>query len=90
MWKQGAQRQLLQFLHGQSISQVIFSSDGKYVATTSRDGTAYVWIWQHEDLLAEARKRLRRNFTPEEWEEAFGAEPYQTTVHFPTWRGAIT
>jgi WD40 repeat protein len=89
MWKQGAQRQLLQFPHGRPIYKVIFSSDGKYVATTSWDGTACVWIWRHEDLLAEARKRLRRNLTTEEWEEAFGTEPYQTTVHFPTWRGTI-
>jgi WD40 repeat protein len=89
MWKQGAQRQLLQFPHGRPIYKVIFSPDGKYVATTSWDGTACVWIWRHEDLLAEARKRLRRNLTPEEWEEAFGTEPYQTTVQFSTWRGTI-
>ena len=43
-----------------------FSPDGKYLASTSFDGTARVFVIPPDDLLELARSRLTRGFTLEE------------------------
>jgi WD40 repeat protein/DNA-binding SARP family transcriptional activator len=45
---------------------IAFSSDGKYLATASFDGTARVFVIPPDDLLALGRARLTRGFTLEE------------------------
>ena len=48
-------------------------------ASGSYDGTARVWLWRPEDLIAEACARLPRNLTLEEWQRYIGDEPYRPT-----------
>jgi hypothetical protein len=38
-----------------------------------------VWLWQPEDLIADACTRLPRNLTQEEWQQYVGAEPCRPT-----------
>lgn len=44
------------------------TEDGRYLATGSDGGTAYVWPLKRDDLLRLARDRVARGFTPEERE----------------------
>jgi WD40 repeat protein len=57
----------------------LVSADGRRVVSGSADGTARVWLWLPEDLLEELCSRLTRNFTPEEWAQYLGDEPYRAT-----------
>ena len=66
--------------HRSFVTAVAFSPDGRYVVSGSWDGTARVWWWRPEDLIAEACRRLPRNLTPEEWRQYVGPEaPYHAT-----------
>ncbi|MBE8992462.1 WD40 repeat domain-containing protein [Nostoc sp. LEGE 12450] len=66
-------------LTNNDIKTVIFSSDGKYLATTNNDGTVKVWLWKSDDLILEACNRLRRNLTPDEWQQYLKDESYCKT-----------
>jgi WD40 repeat protein/class 3 adenylate cyclase len=46
-----------------------FSPDGKYLASTSFDGTARVYVIPPDDLIAFAQSRLTRGFTLEECQQ---------------------
>jgi WD40 repeat protein len=58
--------------HEGSVSSVAFSPNGKYVLSVSADGTARVWIWQPNDLIAKACAALHRNLTRAEWKRYIG------------------
>jgi WD40 repeat protein len=71
-----------------AVLAVAFSPDGKSVITagcdepgppgTCNQGSARTWIWQSNDLIANACARVTRNLTRAEWEEYIGdALPYQ-------------
>ena len=50
-----------------AIFSAAYSPDGRWIVTASNDGTARVWWWGDvEDLLAEARSRITREFTCQE------------------------
>jgi len=48
------------------------------VVSGSKDGTARVWVYRTEDLIADACSRVTRNLTLTEWQQYIGdALPYQ-------------
>ena len=65
-----------------------FSPDGRYILTTGCDVNQYgicneqhiyILFWRIEDLIAEACRRLPRNFTQAEWVQYFPNEKYRAT-----------
>jgi WD40 repeat protein len=60
--------------HGKPVLQIRFIQEGKYIASADADG-GRVWLWQPEDLVAEACGRLNRKILPSQWpsnpEESF-------------------
>ena len=57
---------------------VAFSSDDKYLATAA-GSCGRVYVWRGADLISQARSRLRRNLTAEEWLQYLPEEPYRKT-----------
>jgi WD40 repeat protein len=55
--------------HSDVVNNVVFSPDGKYIATASWDKTARLWISNTEDLIKKASNRLTQNLNREEWEK---------------------
>ncbi|OGO61355.1 MAG: hypothetical protein A2032_00275 [Chloroflexi bacterium RBG_19FT_COMBO_49_13] len=53
---------------------IVFSPDGKYLASTSFDGTARVYVIPSKDLLEFALARLTRGFTLEECQQYLHVE----------------
>jgi WD40 repeat protein len=61
-----------------SIRAVAFSPDNRYLAA-AQESACYVWLWQPEDLIVEACRRLTRDLTLEEWQRYLDNEPYRKT-----------
>ena len=73
-------KQITVLKHDGLVNDVVFSPDGKYMATASADNKARLWIYGNiEDLISEASCRLTRNLTPEEWKKYMGDKPYHKT-----------
>jgi WD40 repeat protein len=68
---------------GWSNVHVSFSSNTRYILTFSgqalgpgRGRTLGLWLFQPEDLIAEACRRVDRNLEKRQWSDFFGVEPY--------------
>ena len=61
------------------MTDMAFSPDARSLATSSFDGTAYLWLVWPEDLITEGCSRIGRNLAPEQWLSYFGDEPYRPT-----------
>jgi WD40 repeat protein len=83
VWDIASKREVARMTHKDCVWAVDFSPGGTYIATRS-SGTARVWLWKPEDLIAEACSRLTRNLYEEEWQQYLGDEPYHNTCpHLP-------
>lgn len=70
--------------HNNTVINVVFSPDGKYISTASGDKTARLWtakLWISNtgDLIKDASNRLTRNLNREKWKEYIVDKPYQKT-----------
>ena len=78
VWEAATGHEIARVTYNDGVTSVAFSPDGKYVVSGSKDGTAHVWIYRPEDLIADACSRVTKNLTLPEWEEYTGHElPYQ-------------
>ncbi len=65
------------------IFDVVFTPDAKYLITVGF-GSASMWVWRDEDVIAEACNRLPRNLTPDEWQRFIGTgQPRKTCPNLP-------
>ena len=65
--------------HGASVFSLVFSLDGKLLASGSFDGTITLWDVSFESWQARACRIANRNLTRVEWEQYLGAEQYHVT-----------
>ncbi len=79
VWAVPGGEEVARLINPGNIDAVLFSPDGKYVVAASNDGRARVWFLPIDDLLAEACRRVARNFNMEEWRQYLGDEPYRKT-----------
>jgi WD40 repeat protein len=66
------------------LSRVMFSHDGKYLAT-AHSSDVRLWLWRREELLDRACRDVRSNLTQVEWSEYVGKGDVceATCSHFP-------
>ena len=66
--------------HDGKVTDLAYSPDGRWLVTSSNDGTVRMWPLWTEDLIREACVRLLpRNLSKEEWKRYFGDIPYRET-----------
>ncbi|WP_371357403.1 WD40 repeat domain-containing protein, partial [Hydrocoleum sp. CS-953] len=81
LWDAETGKELATLNHEYRVNAVAFSSDGKTIATASKDNTARLHLVRTEDLITEACRRLSRNLTAEEWQRYMnsGLDKYERT-----------
>jgi WD40 repeat protein len=62
-----------------TVGGVVLSPEGRYLATVNDQQTIQVWYCRHQDLIAEAQKRVSRNLSREEWKQYFDDLPPRET-----------
>jgi hypothetical protein len=70
-------------------ADVVFSSDGRTMATVDPAGQVELWIWPPDELIADACSRLDRNLSVDEWQKYLGATPYGLTCSEPEDKGRV-
>jgi hypothetical protein len=56
---------------------VVFSADGRWLASAGPDAQARVWVLMPAELVANACSRALRNLTCAEWGKLLGDRPYK-------------
>jgi WD40 repeat protein len=87
VWELVTGKEIAYAKHIGSVSTVTFSPDGKYVVSGGciesdmvgcTKSSVRIWMWQPEDVIANACAYLPRNLTRAEWAQFIGdAMPYQ-------------
>jgi WD40 repeat protein len=81
VWELGTGQLVSRMEYQGGVVAVAFSPNGQWIAAGGGVGsggcTVRVWLWQSQDLIAEACSRLTRNLTLEEWEQYIGDESYR-------------
>jgi len=79
----GTHRTVAVLDHDDSVLDVAFSPDGRWLLTASEDKTVRLWPLQVEDLIKQACKLLPRNLTAAEWKALELQHPYHETCKVP-------
>ena len=74
-----AQRPIARLEHDGPVIDAAFGQRGRWLATSSQDGTVRLWPLQVDDILLQACKLLPRNLTSDEWKEFKMDGPYRKT-----------
>jgi WD40 repeat protein len=75
VWDAASGQELLTLMgHVGTVASAAWSPDGTRLATASHDGTVQVYSIDVRDLLDLARKRVTRDFTPDECKRYFQSE----------------
>ncbi len=83
VWELSSGREINRIQQEKQVESIGFSPDGKYLATIT-DKTVSLWLWNPNNLIAEACLRLTRNLSFEEWRQFFGNDDYRKTCeHLP-------
>lgn len=79
IWDMESGREVARMAHEKGVTAVSFSSDARWIASSSDDDTVRVWLWQPNDLVELACSRLDQNLTQAEWRQYLPDEPYRPT-----------
>jgi WD40 repeat protein len=79
IWDWMNNRQIAKLSHDELVTDIAFTPDDSRLVTASQDDMVRLWAWRKDDLIADACSRLERNFTPDEWRNYLGDEPYRET-----------
>jgi WD40 repeat protein len=72
-----SKRTIAKLEHDGDVTDAAFSPHGRWLATSSKDGTVRLWPLQVKEMLEQACKLLPRNITPEEWTQFHMDGPYR-------------
>ncbi len=65
--------------HDSAVGSLAFSPDSRWLLSGSSDARLWRVHTSNDDLLNIACRTAGRNLTPQEWQEAFGEQPYHKT-----------
>jgi WD40 repeat protein len=65
--------------HADNVTEVAFSLDGRWLATSSLDGTVRMWRMNLDELVAVACRVTGRNLTQDEWAQYLRGGDYRPT-----------
>ncbi len=74
-----SKRPIASLEHDARLIDAAFSRRGRWLATSSQDGSIRLWPLQVDDLAAQACRLLPRNLTPDEWKTLKMDGPYHKT-----------
>ncbi|MFW9978162.1 MAG: TIR domain-containing protein [Candidatus Thorarchaeota archaeon] len=75
------QRPVLLRGHKSKVTSIIFSHDSSYLYSCSSDGFVISWLVKSESLVKLARKKVKRNLSPYEWNRYIGEDiTYEETT----------
>ncbi|MFA4917342.1 MAG: hypothetical protein WC560_11830 [Syntrophales bacterium] len=89
VWEVATEVEVGQCPHEVVIEDVVFSTDGKLLASAIRDGISHLWRWQLEDLIREACGRMTSKPPLSEWSKYLGEDPYHPSCPGPPGLGGI-
>ena len=61
-----------ELVHESSVNDAAMSPDGRFVATAGADGTVSIFLFNADDLTADACRKITANLTGEQWQEHIG------------------
>ncbi len=67
--------------HTDWVTDIAFSVDGQQLTSVGRDARLWIWEVRPEAWQLAACRMSNRNFTPQEWQAAFGDTPYRETCN---------
>jgi WD40 repeat protein len=80
LWDATSREELLRLTgHEAEVWNLAFSPDGRFLATSSTDGTARVWVLDVEELMEIAEARVTRSLTDEECRQYLHADRCPTS-----------
>ena len=74
-----SKRPIASFEHDADLTDAVFSPRGRWLASSSQDGSIRLWPLQASDLAARACRIMPRNLTADEWKTLKMDGPYRKT-----------